>query len=251
MAVRFRDYYEILGVPRSASAEEIQRAFRELARKLHPDVNKGPDANQRFAEINEAYEVLKDTEKRKRYDALGANWKQGQEFTPPPGWENVEVHVGGGPDGDLGGFSDFFRSRFGGGLFGDGPFVEVHSPGRGRRGRHTTQRAWRMPEAETDLADETSSDVEIRVDIPPWDAALGVETQLRTFERPVVVKIPAGTQSGQKLRLRGLGLPRHDGSRGDAYVVIRIVVPKVLTPRERELFEDLRKTSSFRPETRD
>lgn len=246
MGVRFRDYYEILGVPRTATPEQIQRAYRDLARKLPPDVNKSPDATQRFAEINEAHEVLEDPEKRKRYDALGANWQQGQEFTPPPGWENVEMHFGNGQDGA--GFSDFFRSLFGAGLFGDGPYVDVSTQGPGRRRRRTTQRAWRMPEAEPADSEERSSDIEIRLDVTPWDAALGSEAQLRVFSRPVVVKIPAGTQSGQKLRLRGLGLERHDGSRGDAYVVIRIVVPKQLSARERELFTALRQASTFRPE---
>lgn len=244
MAVRFRDYYEILGVPRTASAEQIQRAYRDLARKFHPDVNKAPDATQRFAEINEAHEVLEDPEKRRRYDALGAGWQQGQEFTPPPGWENGEAHFASGQD--AAGFSDFFRSLFGAGLFGDGPFVDVSTQGPGRR-RRTTQRAWRMPEAEPTEAAERSSDIEIKLDIAPWDAALGTEAQLRVFSRPVVVKIPPGSQSGQKLRLRGLGLERHDGTRGDAYVALRIVVPKTLSPRERELFAALRQASTFRP----
>lgn len=245
MAVRFRDYYEILGVPRSATADQIQRAYRDLARKLHPDVNKSPDANARFAEINEAHEVLKDAEKRKRYDALGADYRQGQEFAPPPGWENVEMHFGGG---DAGGFSDFFRSLFGAGVFADGPFVDVR--GRGPGARRTTKRAWRMPEAEESAEPERSSDIEIKLDITPWDAALGSEAHLRMFDRPVVVKIPAGTQSGQKLRLRGLGLDRGDGTHGDAYVQIRIVVPKVLSAKERELFLALRQASHFDPNAR-
>jgi curved DNA-binding protein len=246
MAVKFRDYYEVLGVPRTATQDEIQRAFRDLARKTHPDVDKRPDANKRFAEINEAYEVLKDPEKRKRYDQLGSSYKQGQQFTPPPGWEDVEVHFG---NAGGGGFSDFFQSIFGGdhsGIFGRGPTADARTAGRGQRSRRTT-RTWRMPDPE-EAGEETSSDVEIRLDVTPWDAALGAEAQLRTFERPVVVKLPPGTQSGQKLRLRGMGLPRPDGTRGDAYVVIRIVVPKTLTPREKELFESLRRESKFKPE---
>src|SRR5918996_801595 len=120
MAVQFRDYYEALGVNKNASEDEIKSAFRKQARKFHPDVN--PDdkaAEEKFKEINEAYEVLSDPEKRKRYDELGPNWKAGQDFRPPPGWE--EVHVGFGDFGDFfgrgrgpSGFSDFFESLFGG-----------------------------------------------------------------------------------------------------------------------------------------
>jgi len=119
MAVQFRDYYDVLGVPRTANEDEIKTAYRKLARKYHPDVNPGDNsAEEKFKEINEAYEVLSDSDKRKRYDQLGQNWKAGQDFTPPPGWEEVNV---GFDFGDLfgssrsaGGFSDFFESLFGG-----------------------------------------------------------------------------------------------------------------------------------------
>jgi curved DNA-binding protein len=126
MAVKFQDYYETLGVSRDASKEEIQKAFRKLARRYHPDVSSSKEGEEKFKQINEAYEVLRDPEKRKRYDALGANWQAGQEFTPPPGWENV-FQFGGRrrrPGGatfrfeDVGGtgFSDFFEMLFGGGM---------------------------------------------------------------------------------------------------------------------------------------
>src|SRR5213595_1570212 len=120
MAVEFRDYYKILGVERTASDEEIRKAFRKLARQYHPDVAKDKKtAEEKFKEINEAYEVLSDPEKRKRYDQLGENWKAGADFTPPPGWEGMRVEYGdigdifGGNRG-AGGFSDFFESMFGG-----------------------------------------------------------------------------------------------------------------------------------------
>src|SRR5262249_2857936 len=113
MAVKFQDYYEILGVPRSASEAEINKAYRQLARKYHPDLNKSKDAEEQFKKIGEAYEVLKDPTKRQRYDRLGGNWRGGQDFTPPPGWEGVQYDFQGSPFGS-GGFSDFFEMFFGG-----------------------------------------------------------------------------------------------------------------------------------------
>ena len=118
MSVKYKDYYNILGVERSAAQDSIQKAYRKLARKFHPDVNKDKDAEEKFKEINEAYEVLRDPEKRKRYDTLGANWKAGQDFTPPPGWENVTFDFGGGNGQGRGDFSDFFASLGGGGGLG-------------------------------------------------------------------------------------------------------------------------------------
>ena len=120
MAVKFRDYYEVLGVAKSASAEEIKTAYRKLARKYHPDVNPGDkSAEDKFKEINESYEVLSDLDKRKRYDQLGQNWKSGEEFRPPPGWAGASGGFGDSSDvfgggGGRSGFSDFFESLFGG-----------------------------------------------------------------------------------------------------------------------------------------
>lgn len=319
MSVKFKDYYDTLGVTRSASQDDIQKAFRKLARKLHPDVNKEPDAEDRFKEINEAYEVLKDPEKRKKYDALGANWKAGQDFTPPPGWsapgwENVDVQFG--DLGDLGGFSEFFSSLFGG--LGDtrqGGFRSARSAPRQRRGQDqeteieiTLEEAARggnktiqidRPVARPNgtVASERSSfnvkippgvtqgskirlagqggkgsgggpegdlyigirlrpdprfkveehNLRTTVPVTPWEAALGADVIVPTLDGPVSMKLPAGTQSGQTLRLRGKGLPKRQGENGDLFASIQVATPKTLSPRERELFESLSKESSFKP----
>ena len=124
MGLEYKDYYKLLGVSRTASQDDIKKTYRKLARKYHPDVNKDKEAEKKFKEIGEAYEVLKDPEKRRKYDALGANWKAGQDFRTPPGWGNANFDFGGAPGGgqrfsfnDLGGggFSDFFETLFGGG----------------------------------------------------------------------------------------------------------------------------------------
>src|SRR5512145_91516 len=141
MAVKFRDYYEILGIQRGAGQDEVQRAYRKLARKFHPDVNKAKDAEEKFKELSEAYEVLKDPEKRKMYDQLGHNWKSGQDFRPPPGWDfHSDYGRGGGQQagsqwGGAGDFSDFFEALFGGRGFRQG------APGAGGFGGRET--VWR------------------------------------------------------------------------------------------------------------
>ena len=113
MAVQYKDYYQILGVDRGATEKEIKSAYRKLARQYHPDVN--PQAEDKFKDINEAYEVLGDADKRKRYDTLGANWQNGSSFEPPPGFDGQNIHFGdmGGFGGGAGGFSDFFDMLFG------------------------------------------------------------------------------------------------------------------------------------------
>jgi curved DNA-binding protein len=314
MAVKYKDYYEILGVPRTATQEEIQRAYRKLARKYHPDVNKEPRAEEKFKEINEAYEVLKDPEKRRRYDQLGAHWKAGQDFTPPPGWE---VHFDFGPGagkafediifgfGGRGssGFSDFFEMLFGGMRRGQAG-AEASGFTRVRDGAdqeaticisledayHGAQKIITLPnsnktyevkipagilpgqkirlagQGEPGIGGGRSGDLYLKVEIEPhpvyrlegrdlymnlpitpWEAALGVDVTVDTIAGSVTIRIPPGTQSGQKLRLRGKGMPNPKGAPGDLYAVIQIMVPKHLTAKERELFEKLRDISTFNP----
>ena len=306
MAVRYQDYYQTLGVERSADAKAIQTAYRQLARKHHPDDDKTPGAEERFKQINEAYEVLKDPEKRARYDALGANWREGQEFTPPQGFGGGGVHFDFEGFGEDSGFSSFFESLFGnGGGFAFGPRgARTRRPRRGRSheaqitlaledvlrgGSHDVVLASaqgertlsiKLPPGTTEgtmirLAGQgdpglsggepgdlilhvriapharwrvDGHDLTTRVEIAPWEAALGAKVPVKLVDGEATVGVPAGSQSGSKLRLRGQGLPRRDGGRGDVLVELAIAVPTALTPRERELFEALARESGFRPE---
>jgi curved DNA-binding protein len=293
--MEYRDYYQLLGVSRSASADEIKRAYRKLARKYHPDVSKEKNAEARFKEVQEAYEVLKDPDKRSSYDALGASYKQGQQFRPPPGWQGGGFHGGAGEAG----FSDFFSS-----LFGDESPFGARAGGRRRPTRGGDVRArldLSLEEAYQGGAREIRVDVAggertLRVQIPagiqsgqtirlagqgspgpagagdlllevaiqphrlyrldgrdlsmdlplaPWEAALGATVATPTLAGPVEVRIPAGARAGQKLRLRGRGLPGDPP--GDQYVVVKIVLPPADTPEARDAFARLARELPFDP----
>ncbi|HET7626229.1 MAG TPA: J domain-containing protein [Verrucomicrobiae bacterium] len=323
MAVQFKDYYETLGLARGASDAEIKKAFRKLARQYHPDVAKDKKkAEEKFKEINEAYEVLSDPAKRKKYDELGANWKSGADFRPPPGWENFsgggrgfsgagggqarEFHFGGT------GFSDFFEQLFGaagrGGMGGRGfggqsAFAEEDFAARGRdvegdimvtldeamRGsirsvsvRHESRTETyqvKIPAGVTEgqllriagrgeagIGGAGAGDLYLRVrlarhpdfqvdhhnliyelDLAPWEAVLGANISVPTLDGRVNIKIPAGTQSGQKLRVRGRGLPQRGGGNGDLIVVTKVEVPSKTSEAERKIWEQLARESDFRP----
>jgi curved DNA-binding protein len=291
--VGFRDYYEVLGVPRGASAADIRSAYRKLARTHHPDVNKEPEAEDRFKEVSEAYEVLRDPEKRERYDRLGANRKAG---------EDVGGAEGFGGFGDGNGFSDFFESLFGGAggpgrargggfqgfssrggdqeatleisleeaarggrrkiSLGDGRDYEVDVPAGVRDG----QRIRLAGEGGSGVSGGPAGDLFLRVrvgpdrrfrlqgndlsvDLPvaPWEAALGASVEVQTLGGTARVKVPAGSSSGRRLRLKGEGMPGAGKQRGDLFAVVKIVVPKKLSRRERELFEQLAEVSDFDP----
>jgi curved DNA-binding protein len=205
--MEFRDYYEVMGVPRDATQDDIKRAYRKLARKYHPDVSDDADAEARFKEVGEAYEVLKDPEKRAAYDQLGANWKTGQEFRPPPNWDEG-FEFSGGSDG--GQFSDFFGSLFGQGGTGGGPQMggrEFHMRGEDRHAR-----------IHIDFHDSyTGAQRQISLHLPQVTADGRVTTQEKTLN----VKIPEGIRDGQKIRLAGQGGPgMGQGQAGDLYLEI-------------------------------
>lgn len=316
MPVGFRDYYEVLGVPRGASDEEIRAAYRKLARTYHPDVNQEPGAEDRFKEVSEAYEVLRDPEKRERYDRLGANWKAGQDVTDAEGFGGFRGGRQGGFGGQAGqggfgdvrvefgdgnGFSEFFESMFGGRgaggrrtagfegfatrggdqeatleitleeaarggkrkvSLGDGRDYEVEIPAGVRDG----QRIRLAGEGGRGAGNGPAGDLFLRVrikphprfrvegndlytDLPvaPWEAALGATVEIRTLEGTARLKVPPGSSSGRRLRLRGEGMPGPGNQKGDLYAIVKIVVPKKLTKRERELFEQLAVASQFDP----
>ena len=338
MPAKFQDYYQSLGVARGATQDEIQGAYRTMARKYHPDMNKEPAAEAKFKEISEAYEVLKDPEKRKKYDTLGANWKQGQEFRPPPGWTGARpggtrVDFGGGGRGGAaqGDFSDFFESIFGGGGgmggggFGNDDFAEAMRGGRaagggGGRGRRAQPRQGQTHEVEITISladafhgatrrislsstdeegDESTKNFDVRipsgvtdgstirlsgqggeghsggpagdlllkVNIAPdprfrldpahkhtllvtlpiaaWEAALGAKVPLATMDGEITITVPPGSASGQKLRIKGKGLPNKTGDHGDLYAELKIVVPKTLSDEERKAWEAIRDSSAF------
>jgi curved DNA-binding protein len=307
MPVQFRDYYQTLGVSKTATQEEIKSAFRKLARKFHPDTAKDKkSAEEKFKEINEAYEVLSDPEKRKKYDAYGGNWQQGG-FQPPPGGGGREGFSGGFEDGGVEfhfggtGFSDFFEQLFGGrrggrrGFPGGYEFEEPPMQGqdveadilvtleealhgstrqisfrRGATGKVQTytvkipkgvregQRVRLAGQGESvggrgqagDLYlrikfekdpefDVRGSDVYYDLEIPGWQAVLGGDLEIPTLDGRAKLHVPSCAQNGQKFRLPGRGLPKKAGGRGDFYAVIQAILPREISSRERELWNEI------------
>jgi len=325
--MEFRDYYKVLGVERTASADAIRKAYRRLAHKYHPDVSKEPNAEARFKEMQEAYEVLKDPEKRAAYDQLGSQWKAGEQFRPPPDWgSGFEFSgdgraragrsrgrgagprgFGAGEGGGLGeqDFSEFFSSLFGGGS----PFAaEGRRPGRDHHARieidleeafrGTTRmlelkRPELKPDGTLELRNHTvrvtippgvtagqlirlagqgepasgrgsagdlylethirphrlfqldGRDVTLTLPVAPWEAALGASVTVPTLGGPVEVQIPPGSQSGQKLRLRGRGLPGKPA--GDQFAQLKLVLPPGTSPEAKALYEEMRRKLKFDP----
>lgn len=228
MAVKFQDYYKTLGVSRDAKPEEIRRAYRKLAQKYHPDRNKDADAAAKFSQANEAYEVLKDPEKRKLYDRLGQNWKQGQEFSPPPGYEDMfrggQSHTGSGPGGtryefhSTGGgpsggghsqFFDMFEQMFGGARSGginiDDLFAGRADPraGFGRGGQGGGGGGGGPRAAASSM---TEHELSVSLHEAYHGSSRSLQLQGPDGTRTIDVKIPAGVKPGSKIRLRDQGL---------------------------------------------
>ncbi|MCI2419297.1 DnaJ domain-containing protein [Saccharopolyspora sp. K220] len=301
-----RDYYEVLGVSRNASADEVQQAYRKLARRYHPDVNSDPSAEERFKEINEAYSVLSDPDTRKRYDRFGPDFR-----SIPEGYEEwVGAGQGAGRGGagagvrggvrvdeGFGGvdFEDLFGRLFGArGAAGPIPGADqeaeleltveeayrggkrnvtlsgpsgarsfevtiprgvvdgqrIRLPGQGGRGGGNVRAGdlyLVVRLAPHSRYRVSGRDISVDLPVAPWEAALGAMVPLTTPGGEAKVRVPPGSSSGRRLRLRGEGMPNPRGSPGDLYAEVRIAVPPKPTDRERELFEQLAAESTFDP----
>jgi len=226
--MKFKDYYQIMGVKRDATQDEIKRVYRQLARKYHPDVSKETDAEARFKEVGEAYEALKDPEKRAAYDQLGANWKAGQDFRPPPDWkEGFEFSGGGYTGGDTADYSDFFESLYGRGS----------RPVQGSRASFHAQGEDRHARVLIDLEDAyTGTTRGITLRVPEVDAQGRVSTREHTLN----VTIPRGIRAGQHIRLAGQGAPGiGQGKPGDLYLEVAFRPHARYRVEERDVYLDL------------
>jgi curved DNA-binding protein len=315
-----RDFYTTLGVSRDADKDEIQRAYRRLARENHPDVNKDPDAEGRFKEISEAYDVLSDPTDRKRYDAFGEDFRRVPPDVDPETFRQQRAYAGAGARGPSGGqrswsggagapggarfdfgedidLEDLLGSMFGsrdrtgwGSIPGadqetevaisveeayhgtqrsftingpDGPrTIDVTIPEgvvdgqrirlRGQGGRGTgggdAGDLYLVVRIKPDSRYRMNGrDLEVTLPLAPWEAALGAKVSIDTPGGAASVRVPAGTSSGRRLRLKGRGVPNRNGQAGDLFAQVQIRVPSPLSPEEQRLFEELRDTSTFDP----
>jgi curved DNA-binding protein len=296
MALAYTDYYEVLGVPRDADQDAIRRAYRKLARKYHPDLNSDNDAEDRFKELGEAYEVLSDPDKRERYDRLGANWRQQEQEAPDANFEEFFDRQGFGSDDAGGQFSDdLFERLFGGGAGGgsgwrtNGPLrgldreallelsledaleggrrrltldrrdIDVNFPAGVRDGQLIRLAGQGAPGRDGGPSGDLylriavkphpkfrrrgEDDLDVDLALAPWQAALGATVPVQTPSGTAQVRVPPGSSSGRRLRLRGRGLPKPQGGSGDLHAIVKITLPKQLSDRERELYEQLAETS--------
>jgi len=309
--VEYKDYYKIMGLKRDASQDDIKRAHRKLARKYHPDVSKEADAEVKFKEAGEAYEVLKDPEKRAAYDRLDPNLKSGQEFHPPPNWDSgFEFRGGGFTEADMGGFSDFFAELFGQQRRGAQAAYSTQFNARGQDHHakvvvdleaafhgETRSISLQSPELDADgqmrlttrtlnvkipkgikegqqirLAGQGSPgmgqggkgdlyleihfkphpiyrvegrDLHMQLPVAPWEAALGATVKAPTPDGKVDLKIPAGSNSGNKLRLKGRGIPGKPA--GDIYVTLSVVTPPANSEQAKAIYKEMASKLAFNP----
>lgn len=288
--MEYKDYYKILGVSRDVSPEDLKKAYRKQARKYHPDVSKEANAEAKFKEVGEAYEALKDPEKRAQYDQFGSGYQNGQSFTPPPGWGQS-----GGGQGQ-GNFSSFFESMFGGGGMGGDRFfsqgedvnakitvslndafhgakkeirrptgskqsgtISVKVPAgitSGKKIRLAGQGTAGMGGQAGDLYLEIviaphayyrleGKDIFLDLPIAPWEAALGAKITVPTLAGKINLTIPASAKSGQKMRLKGRGLPGKES--GDQFVVLQIMTPPADSDKAKKLYQQMAEELSFNP----
>lgn len=314
MSVAFQDYYEILGVARQATQAEIQKAYRKLARQYHPDVNKEKGAEDKFKKLNEAYEVLKNPQTRKKYDQLGSHWRSGEPFSPPRGDQDIRFDFGEAFSGT--GFSSFFDMLFGsqarrgpssqqyrsddnadfGAIEQEATIevtleeslhgvekeiiikpikrssneeskeaqrrIQVRIPPGAIEGSKIRLRGQGRSRVKGGKPGDLILKVRLRPDprfrvekhdlvgalvVTPWEAALGAKISVQTLGKPVSLAVPPGTQNGQRLRLKGKGLPKQKGEFGDIFYEIQVAIPKSLSDEERLHFEALARLSHFQP----
>ncbi len=307
--MEYRDYYEMMGVKRDATPDEIKKAYRKQARLYHPDISKEKNAEKKFKEAGEAYEVLKDPKKRAAYDRLGANWKNGQEFRPPPNWGGNPGFGGGGFSPGAGAnFSDFFESLFGGAGGGFQHTQGQTAPTRGEdrtvnltinledayhgmtqtialrtpvidqqghakkqeqrlkvkipKGIKAGQRIRLQGKGDAGTGGASPGDLYLKIafkknplyrteekdvflDLPiaPWELMLGTTIQVPTPEGKVQLRIPENSKSGQKLRLKGRGIPGKPY--GDFFVVLNLVLPPAEDDESKALYEKMAKDFTF------
>jgi curved DNA-binding protein len=307
--VEYKDYYKIMGLKRDASQGDIKRAHRKLARKYHPDLSKEPDTEEKFKELGEAYEVLKDPEKRAAYDLLGPNFKAGQDFHPPPNWDSgFEFRGAGAPGGD--GFSDFFEELFGQQVRGTRTAHGTQFSARGQDHHakvmvdledafHAVTRSISLKSPELDVHGQVQlinrtlnvkipmgikegqqirlagqgahgsgqggkgdlyleihfnphpffraegRDLHMLLPVAPWEAALGATVKAPTPGGTVDLKIPAGSNSGNKLRLKGRGIPGSPA--GDIYVTLSVVVPPANSSQAKAIYQEMADKLRFNP----
>lgn len=297
--MEFQDYYQTLGVSKTASDDDIKKAYRHLARKYHPDVSKEKNAEEKFKAMKEAYEVLKDPEKRKAYDQMGSGHRSGDSFTPPPGWEFHQSHQTRGSHASEADFSDFFESLFGSQARGAHRQAHFKQDGEDQHSKLaiTLEEAFRGSERHIELLQGKNKrelnikipagitngqsirlsgqgqpglngakngdlyleiqiekhprfsldkkDVYLTLPVAPWEAALGEKIEVSTLGGKIALTLPVHSQSGQKIRLKGRGLPGNPP--GDQYVILSIHIPEPKTDAQKKLYEQMKNEMPFNP----